>query len=113
MWKFLVLFFSLLIITASAAFDILRVEGESMEPQFSSGDIVLVRNNLLHIRKTCKDDIVVFKSPLSGRLNIKRCSAVDDGGIFVTGYNLPESTDSRHFGRIPAADIRGWVWIKI
>jgi len=84
-----------------------------MEPQFKDGSLVIVKRNLFNIRKTEKDDIVVFTNPLNGRLNIKRCSAADDNSVFVTGFNLPESTDSRHFGSIPAADIRGWVWIKI
>ena len=84
-----------------------------MEPRFGNGNIVIVKRNLLKTREPVIDDIVVFASPLTGRLNIKRCTAVKGDKVFVTGYNLAESTDSRHYGSISAADIRGWVWIKI
>lgn len=84
-----------------------------MEPRIGNGSFVIVRKNILGRGATDVDDLVVFRNPLTHKLNIKVCTAVDDGRIFVIGENLPESTDSRHFGSISESDVQGWVWIKI
>lgn len=113
MWKFLILIFTVTAIVFIFLFDIIRVSGNSMAPQFTDGKLIIVRQNRLTNRKPAAGDIIVVTNPLTNRLNIKRCSAVYEDSVFVTGTNLPESTDSRHFGRISIADIKGWVWIKI
>lgn len=84
-----------------------------MSPQFNDGNLIIIRQNRLTHHKTEVGDIVVFTSPLTNRLNIKRCSVVNEDSVFITGTNLSESTDSRHFGRIKNSDIKGWLWIKI
>lgn len=84
-----------------------------MSPDFESGSLVIAVKNKAIMHEFSEGDDIIFRSPLSGRLNIKRCLAVDDSGIFVTGTNLPKSTDSRHYGRIQPEDIESWVWIKI
>lgn len=84
-----------------------------MEPELNNGSLIIIRRNLFNIKKTAKDDMVIFINPLTGRPNVKRCSTAKDGMLFLTGDNLPESTDSRHFGSIPASEVRGWVWKKI
>ncbi len=111
--KFLINFCLFLIIIISLIFDIVKIEGNSMKPDYEEGSIVIVSANILGLRKTKPGDIVVFKNPETERLNIKRCSAAYKDTVFLTGTNLSESTDSRHFGRIPKNDILGWVWIKI
>lgn len=113
MQKFIIISVIIIIIFSAFLTDIYRVEGDSMSPDFTDGSYVLTVRNLPGFYSPEAGDDVVFRSPQSGRLNLKRCTAVDGNGIFVTGVNLPESTDSRHFGRIPAEDIEGWVWIKI
>jgi signal peptidase I len=113
MWKFLVLILALSAIVLFLLFDVLRVSGNSMEPQFSDGNLVIIRQNRLTRHKIEIGDIIVFTNPLTNRLNIKRCSALNKDSVFATGNNLPESTDSRQFGRIKYADIKGWVWKKI
>ncbi|MBI9105160.1 MAG: S26 family signal peptidase [Spirochaetales bacterium] len=80
-----------------------------MSPLVTDGSLVLVKKSILLKIKPSAGDLVVFPSPLDGELNIKRCSAVDDSSVFVTGVNLPESTDSRHFGRISIAELTGIV----
>jgi signal peptidase I len=97
MWKFLLLFIFALIIVFSVFFRVFRVNGESMSPLLSDGSLVLVKRPGLSEIRPATGDIVVFPSPLNGELNIKKCTAVDDGEVFVTGINLPESTDSRHY----------------
>ena len=84
-----------------------------MAPQFENGCFVIAGRNIFHLYKPVIGDVIIFTNPLTGKRNIKRCSAVDDTSVFVTGFNMPESTDSRHFGRISISDIEGWVWKKI
>ncbi len=109
MWKFLLLSIGVLIFVFSVFFGVYRVSGESMSPTSHSGDLVVVKKIILSEIKPSAGDLVVFKSPLDGELNIKKCSVVTDSMVFVTGENLPESTDSRHFGRIPASALTGIV----
>ena len=65
------------------AFDIKRIEGNSMEPTFKKGDCVIISllyngNKLLTSRKKIfTGDIVVFKSPLTNELLIKRVIATE------------------------------------
>ena len=113
MRKFLILFSAVLVIAGSFFFGIYKVEGSSMEPRIEEGSLVIVRKKVLIWSSTAVDDLVIFRNPLTKKLNIKLCTAVDDGRIFVIGENLPESTDSRHFGSIDESDVQGWVWIKI
>ena len=80
-----------------------------MSPLVDDGAFVLVKKSILSEIKPSTGDLVVFPSPLDGVLNLKKCSAVDDSTVFVTGVNLPESTDSRHFGRINISDLTGIV----
>jgi len=80
-----------------------------MSPLIEDGSLVLVRKPLISALKPAAGDLVVFPSPIDGELNIKKCTAVDDGAVFVIGINLPGSTDSRHFGRIDVTDLTGVV----
>jgi signal peptidase I len=113
MWKFIILLLLAIAAVSSVFFGVLKVEGESMNPVLEDGNFVIIRKYVFHRYEPREGDILVFNSPLSGRLNIKRCSAVYGSTVFLTGTNLPESTDSRHFGRIKKTDIKGSVWIKI
>ena len=77
-----------------------------MTPLIRDGQLVLVRRYRII---PSLGDLVIFPSPLTGKLNIKKCTAADDSTVFVTGINLPESTDSRHFGSIPKSSLTGIV----
>lgn len=109
MWKFLLIPAGILIFVFIVFFGVYRVSGESMCPTINPGDLVIVKKSFLSEIKPSAGDLVVFQSPLDGELNIKKCSVVSDSMVFVTGENLPESTDSRHFGRIPTEDLMGIV----
>ncbi len=53
-------------------------------------------------------DIVTAADPRNpGRTVLKRAGAVGPDGVLLLGDNPSQSTDSRHFGRIPVASVRG------
>ncbi len=103
----------IILIVLSFTVDVMRVNGNSMEPELENGSVIIVINNIFGFFTPKKGDFVVFTSPVTGELNIKCCLTVENDEVFVTGTNLSESTDSRHFGRIAVTDIEGWAWIKI
>lgn len=90
------------------------VAGASMEPSLSAGDRLLVIRlppALIRLHPGC---VVTARSPAAPGLEVvKRIAAVaSDRGrtIYVLlGDNLPASTDSRHFGPLPASAITGRV----
>ena len=83
------------------------VAGRSMEPTFRDGDWLLVRTSR---RPPRAGQVVVASDPREpARLIVKRVRGVAPSGVTVQGDNPdPEgSTDSRHYGPIPAAAILG------
>ena len=113
MQKFIIISFLIILLLSAFFIDTFHVTGDSMYPEFTEGDLIITVKPAFFIHKIRKGDDVVFNSPVTGKLNLKRCLAVDNNEVFLTGINLPESTDSRHYGRIALNDIKGWVWIKI
>jgi nickel-type superoxide dismutase maturation protease len=87
-----------------------RIEGDSMTPTLKNGQRVLVKIAAnLQI-----GDIVVAKHPFRKTPIIKRITEFSTGGkLFLSGDNPEESTDSRTFGEIPAADILGKVICRL
>jgi signal peptidase I len=109
----------------SFAFDFMLVEGISMEPALTPGQVVIINRLAYGIRapflkkdgnrylvrwKTpAEGDMVVFWTPL-GELAVKRVSAVLRDGCFVaTGDNSAQSYDSRAYGAVPLDNIVGKV----
>jgi len=92
-----------------------RVEDRSMEPEFKSGDYVLVNKLVYAFRNPSKGDVVVLKHPKENEgFLIKRISLVTNSDEFyVLGDNKNFSQDSRHFGPIKKDSIIGKVWINI
>jgi signal peptidase I len=98
-----------------------RVEGRSMLPAFAPGDRVLALMAPWPGRPR-RGDVVVVRGP-EGRLDIKRVAGTPGEAVetaagrlvlapgqwFLLGDNLPESTDSRHIGSVPASSIVGRV----
>ena len=89
----------------------LRVAGESMVPALLPGDHVLVWRGLGQFRPPIRvGDLVALADPRQPtRVMVKRVAGRDGAGIIVLGDNESASTDSRHFGPVPAAAIRGRV----
>ena len=75
-------------------FQILRIQGNSMSPEYQNGDFVL-------IVRTCRPkvgDVIVFHNQLYGRL-IKRIEKITEQGIYVIGTGA-NSLDSRRLGPV-------------
>lgn len=83
------------------------INGNSMLPTLSPGQDVLSFNWAYLGRKPKIGDIVVIKK--DGKEMVKRVQKVFDQEIFVSGDNMEESTDSRHFWPIKLDQIIGKV----
>jgi signal peptidase I len=108
-------------------FDVLIIEGRSMEGTLRDGSFVVVnrlsyglRNPfagryMAHWAEPEKNDIIVFYTPY-GELAVKRCSEVfESGGVtlfWVEGDNRDYSYDSRTYGPVSADNIVGKVMWK-
>jgi signal peptidase I len=110
-------------------FSVVRVVGESMAPAYRRGEVLLVRHGAGGWRV---GQVVVFRPPAGtgggGRVEsvVKRVAAVAGepvpvefrgavrdgvvpGGRLLVRGDHPESTDSRHWGYVPASDVLGTV----
>lgn len=87
-------------------FSILRVRGGSLAPRFRDGDYVLLSG--LGLKRIRPGDVIVFDHPDYGRL-IKRVEGIEPcGRLRVRGDDI-DSVDSRRFGPVPRASVRGRV----
>uniref|UniRef100_A0A8C5FZV4 Mitochondrial inner membrane protease subunit n=1 Tax=Gouania willdenowi TaxID=441366 RepID=A0A8C5FZV4_GOUWI len=110
------------------------LSGPSMEPTIVNHDIVFSERLSRHLCKIQKGDIVIAKSPFDPNMNIckrviglegdKVCTSVlsdllkthtyvPKGHVWLEGDNFRNSTDSRNYGPIPYALIRGRVCLKL
>ena len=80
------------------------VSGNSMQPGLSPGDRLLVVP-VLRIRE---GQVVAVSDPRRPeRVLVKRVHSILGGLVEVRGDNAGESTDSRHFGRVPRSAVIG------
>ncbi len=85
------------------------IEGESMLPALRPGDFVVVSQRRRPLRY---GDIVLATDPREpARALVKRIHLVEPGrnAAWLLGDNPAASTDSRHFGAVPAANLLGRV----
>mmetsp|Transcript_24092 Transcript_24092/g.37817 ORF Transcript_24092/g.37817 Transcript_24092/m.37817 type:complete len:184 (+) Transcript_24092:33-584(+) len=110
--------------------------GPSMLPTFNTeGDVVLVEFFSTRLQKLKSGDVVVAKSPTNPKQTVckricgmpgdivqvapshsfaaARHHVVPEGHVWLQGDNLANSTDSRAYGAVPIALIRGRVFYKI
>ncbi len=81
-----------------------EVTGASMTPALNAGDRLVV----LRSRRVVKGDIVAVRDPRQpDRTLVKRVAASDPAGVVVLGDNRAASTDSRSFGPLSLASVRG------
>ncbi|XP_075423450.1 mitochondrial inner membrane protease subunit 1 [Ascaphus truei] len=114
--------------------EIVICSGPSMEPTIRNYDVLLSENISRHFFSIQKGDIVIAKSPNNPKTNIckrviglegdkvctgspsdflKRHTYVPKGHIWLEGDNLQNSTDSRSYGPVPYALIRGRICLKL
>jgi nickel-type superoxide dismutase maturation protease len=86
------------------SFERVEVSGPSMAPSLQPGDRVLVWRT----RSVRPGDIVAASDPRRPQRSLlKRVVDVGQEGVFLLGDNLEHSTDSRQFGPVPMASVRG------
>ena len=90
-----------------------RVDGDSMLPNLSPGDFVLVNPKAFQNELPVSGDVIVAQHPYRSKVLIKRVSEVVEDGVVLVGDNLDESTDSRSFGRLTFSAIVGRVTSRI
>lgn len=94
-------------LVASAWLVRVAVTGASMEPTLRDGDRILIRPTAA-VR--C-GDVVVAELPGGRGPGVKRVCGAVAGGWWLLGDNPGASTDSRHFGAVPAETVLGrMVW---
>ncbi|XP_059211986.1 mitochondrial inner membrane protease subunit 1 [Centropristis striata] len=114
--------------------EVVVCSGPSMEPTIVNHDIVFSERMSRQLCKIRKGDIVIAKSPSDPKINIckrviglegdKVCTSspsdlfkahtyVPKGHVWLEGDNLRNSTDSRNYGPVPYALIRGRVCLKL
>jgi nickel-type superoxide dismutase maturation protease len=86
-----------------------EVSGLSMAPELQPGDrLVLWKPVIWRSKAVRTGDVVAAPDPRDPeRTVLKRAGAVGRDGVLLLGDNPSQSTDSRHFGRVPLASVRG------
>ena len=92
-----------------------KIHDKSMEPNFKTGDYVLVNKLSYTFGNPSKGDVIVLKHPKEkNKFLIKRISVVTNSDeYYVVGDNKSYSQDSRHFGPIKKNLIVGKVLFRI
>jgi signal peptidase I len=94
-------------------FQIFKVSGRSLWPEYKEGDFVVIVKIPLFLRSLEPGDVVVFNHPLFGVM-IKRVESYDPIQDIVNVMGTqPDSIDSRRFGPIPKGSITGKVFLHI
>lgn len=88
---------------------VIKVTGSSLEPEYREGDFVIISRIPFFFRSPRVGDVVVFTKPPYGTL-IKAIVQVEEQRrqVSVQGAR-PDSVDSRSFGPLSYAAIRGKV----
>ena len=84
-----------------------RVDGNSMLPALSDGDVLLCLKRM----GISRGDIAVFS--LKDSNIVKRVADISGDGFRVLGDNREYSIDSRIFGRLPLYAFKGRVILRI
>ena len=84
-----------------------------MAPSLLPGDRLIVESWTYARRTPRVGEVVLAPDPRGGgRELIKRVAAARDGSLDLRGDRPLSSTDSRHFGSIPAASVRWHVALR-
>ncbi len=83
-----------------------EVVGDSMRPTLEPGDRLVIART----RRIRRGDLVAVDDPRQARrIVVKRVADVSPAGLTVLGDNPAASTDSRVFGPVAPASVRGRV----
>ena len=85
-----------------------KVRGDSLTPEYSQGDFVLVSKIPFLFAPPSAGDVIAFQQPGYGLLIKRIQDRLPDGGLNVIGDH-PESVDSRIFGVVRGSDVLGKV----
>jgi nickel-type superoxide dismutase maturation protease len=86
----------------------LKIRGDSLAPDFSQGDFVLVSKIPYFFSRPRQGEVIAFHQPGYGLL-IKRIDSVEAEGQLLVRGTMPDSVDSRIFGPVQPANILGRV----
>lgn len=115
------------------------VSGDSMVPTFHNNDYLIVDELSYRFREPEKGDVVIFRSPvepskylikrivgipgdtvefsfpekLSAIQGLSNAVTLKDGEYFVEGDNRNESFDSRYWGTLARANIKGRAFLRL
>lgn len=89
-------------------FRLFKVRGDSLSPEFTHGDFVLVSKIPFWLTPPSPGDVIAFRQPGYGLL-IKRIQNISTGGELNVIGDHPNSIDSRVFGLVKPKDILGKV----
>ncbi|XP_062917699.1 mitochondrial inner membrane protease subunit 1 isoform X2 [Mobula hypostoma] len=113
--------------------EIVMCSGPSMEPTLKASDVIISEKLSRHFYRIEKGDVIIAVSPNDPKMNIckrviglegdkiytsgpldafKTQRYVPRGHVWLEGDNLQNSTDSRNYGPIPYALIKGRVCLK-
>ncbi|XP_075910476.1 mitochondrial inner membrane protease subunit 1-like [Petromyzon marinus] len=108
-----------------------KCSGPSMQPSLYTNDVVLAEHFSRHLGRIRRGDVVIARNPANPRTFIcKRVVALPGdalnkrlphhssryvplGHVWLEGDNAANSTDSRSYGPVPYALIRGRVCLKV
>ncbi|KRZ39594.1 Mitochondrial inner membrane protease subunit 1 [Trichinella pseudospiralis] len=105
-------------------YSITLCKGSSMEPTIHDGELLIVKSLVSQTKTTSRGDVVVAVSPEEPSIFIcKRVVAVEGepqpsheyrrirtGHVWLEGDNKRFSRDSRHYGDVPFALLKGKIW---
>lgn len=88
---------------------ILRIQGDSLDPECKDGDFILISKIPIFLNLVHPGNLVVFHQPGYGTL-VKKIEEItpDKQQFYVIGLNT-ESIDSRTFGHVRKSDLVGKV----
>ena len=86
-----------------------QVVNLSMEPTVSPGDYLLVNPHAYRQSPPVPGDLVIARHPFEDVVITKRVTEVVNDRVVVASDNLDFGQDSRHFGPLPLALLRGQV----
>ncbi len=91
----------------------MRVQGHSMKPTFSPGDLVVIKEAKASYVPRVGEIVAARPAALGGRAVIKRVGESIGTDYRLLGDDQQHSLDSRSFGPVAPHEIIGPVWLRL